>query len=133
MPLPFHDTHQLVIAALSQSKLSALTPVIERATLTTEFTNHQYSNPTLASDGTTLPATFIKADEWVAALLLCVGYGTIDAFPDYYPAPPPVDILIEPAPPFIMRPLYLPEIIYSYRRVDYNADVIKSEIVRFLI
>lgn len=123
MPMDFKSAKTNIINALTNSKLSALAPIVERATLTTNYTNWQYSQH---------PDSYIQTnEEWVAALLLCFGYGVLDEFPTRHPALPS-GLIETPEPvPFMLVPSAIPD-VYTYRKVDYNSDIIKATIVRYL-
>jgi hypothetical protein len=128
MPIPFNTVKDAILLALTSSKLSALVPLVERVALTQEYTNWQYAPQTNDE-----PAAFIKnADPWLAQLFLCVAYDLLGSYPDYYPAPPQSEIILPPNTPYVLHVGMLPEVVYTYRKVDYTASIIKNEIARYL-
>jgi hypothetical protein len=122
MPLDFETAKGIIVGAFKKSKLSGLAPLVERAVLTREYTNYQYDKHPKTKE-----ERYIRCnDTWVTILILCVGYGVLYAFPEEYPEPASEEV----DAPFLLTASNLND-VYTYRKVEYNADIIKKEIERF--
>lgn len=122
MPLDFETAKGIIVGAFKKSKLSGLAPLVERAVLTREYTNYQYDKHPKTGE-----ERYIRCnDTWITVLILCVGYGVLYAFPEEYPEPASEEVNA----PFLLTASNLND-VYTYRKVEYNADIIKKEIERF--